>query len=62
MVIILKNKLQFVTFPFFFMVELPNCLNAPRTYSGVLSSSCGDRRSEIAGNSTLDDSEPGVIL
>jgi len=29
-VIILKNKLQFVTFPFFFMVELQNFLNAPR--------------------------------
>jgi len=30
-VFILKNKLQFVTFPFFFMVELQNFLNAPRT-------------------------------
>jgi len=30
-VIILKNKVQFVTFPFFFMVELQNFLNAPRT-------------------------------
>jgi len=29
-VIILKNKVQFVTFPFFFMVELQNFLNAPR--------------------------------
>jgi len=28
-VIILKNKVQFVTFPFFFMVELQNFLNAP---------------------------------
>ena len=27
---ILKNKVQFVTFPFFFMVELQNFLNAPR--------------------------------
>jgi len=26
----LKNKVQFVTFPFFFMVELQNFLNAPR--------------------------------
>ena len=30
-VIILKNKVQFVTSPFFFMVELQNFLNAPRT-------------------------------
>ena len=30
-VIILKNKLQFVTFPFFFMVELQNFLNTPRS-------------------------------
>ena len=30
--IILKNKVQFVTFPFFYMVELQNFLNAPRTY------------------------------
>jgi len=30
-VIILKNKLQFLTFQFFFMVELQNFLNAPRT-------------------------------
>jgi len=29
-VIILKNKVQFVTFQFFFMVELQNFLNAPR--------------------------------
>jgi len=29
-VIILKNKVQFVTFPFFFMVELQKFLNAPR--------------------------------
>ena len=29
-VIILKNKLQFLTFIFFFMVELQNFLNAPR--------------------------------
>ena len=29
-VIILKNKVRFVTFPFFFMVELQNFLNAPR--------------------------------
>ena len=29
-VIILKNKVLFVTFPFFFMVELQNFLNAPR--------------------------------
>ena len=27
-VIILKNKVQFVTFPFFFMVEIQNFLNA----------------------------------
>jgi len=33
MVIILKNKVQFVTFPFFFMVELQNFLNAPRIYT-----------------------------
>jgi len=32
-VIILKNKVQFVTFPFFFMVELQNFLNAPRIVS-----------------------------
>ena len=32
MVIILKNKVQFATFPFFFMVELQNFLNAPRIY------------------------------
>jgi len=31
-VIILKNKVQFVTFPFFFMVELQNFLNAPRIH------------------------------
>jgi len=31
-VIILKNKVQFVTFPFFFMVELQNFLNAPRMF------------------------------
>jgi len=29
-VIILKNKVQFVTFPFFFIVKLQNFLNAPR--------------------------------
>ena len=29
-VIILKNKVQFVTFPFFFMAELQNFLNATR--------------------------------
>ena len=28
---ILKNKVQFVTFPFFYIVELQNFLNAPRT-------------------------------
>jgi len=28
--IILKNEVQFVTFPFFYMVELQNFLNAPR--------------------------------
>jgi len=31
-VIILKNKVHFVTFPFFFMVELQNFLNAPRKF------------------------------
>jgi len=31
-VVILKNKVQFVTFPFFFMVELQNFLNAPRMW------------------------------
>jgi len=39
-VIILKNKVQFVTFPFFFMVELQNFLNAPRTYNGRLIEWC----------------------
>ena len=29
-VIIFKNKVRFVTFPFFFMVELQKFLNAPR--------------------------------
>jgi len=29
---VLKNKLQFLTFPFFFMVELQNFLNAARNY------------------------------
>jgi len=29
-VIILKNKVLFITFPFFFMVRLQNFLNAPR--------------------------------
>jgi len=33
--IVLKNKVQFVTFPFFFMVELQNFLNAPRSLSVV---------------------------
>jgi len=28
--IILNNKVYFVTFPFFFMVELQNFLNGPR--------------------------------
>ena len=28
--IILKNKVQIVTFPFFFIVKLQNFLNAPR--------------------------------
>ena len=28
--IILKNKVYFVAFPFFFMVKLQNFLNAPR--------------------------------
>ena len=28
--IVLKNKVQFVTFQFFYMVELQNFLNAPR--------------------------------
>ena len=32
-VIILKNKEQFVTFPFFYVVELQNFLNAPRIYA-----------------------------
>jgi len=32
-VIILKNKVQFVTFPFFFIVELQNFLNAPRMFT-----------------------------
>ena len=31
-VIMLKNKVQFVIFPFFLMVELQNFLNAPRIY------------------------------
>jgi len=31
--IILKNKLLFVTFPFFYIVELQNFLNAPRMYA-----------------------------
>ena len=31
-VIILKNKVQFLTFPFLFMVELQNFLNAPRMF------------------------------
>jgi len=31
-VIILKNKVLFITFPFFFMVELQNFLNAPRIF------------------------------
>jgi len=41
MVIILNDKVLFVTFPFFFMVELQNFLNAPRstppytTYGGI---------------------------
>jgi len=30
--IILQNKVQFVTFPFFFIVELQNFLNAPRIF------------------------------
>jgi len=30
--IILKNKVKSVTFPLFFMVELQNFLNAPRTW------------------------------
>ena len=30
--ITLKNKVQFVTFPFFYMVELQNFLNAPRMF------------------------------
>jgi len=29
--IILKNKVYFVTFPFFFIIELQNVLNAPHT-------------------------------
>jgi len=40
-VIILKNKVQFVTFPFFFMVKLQKFLSAPRsspTTSNVLPS------------------------
>jgi len=32
-VIILKNKVLFVTIPLFFMVELQNFLNAPRNYT-----------------------------
>ena len=31
-VIILKNKVLFVTIPLFFMVELQNFLNAPRIF------------------------------
>jgi len=33
MAIILKNKVLFVTFQFFFMVELQNFLNAPRIFN-----------------------------
>jgi len=34
--IVLKNKVQFVTFPFFFIVKLQNFLNAPRSYLGLV--------------------------
>jgi len=30
--IIMKTKVQFVTFPFFYTVELQNFLNAPRSF------------------------------
>jgi len=36
----LKNKVLFVTFPFFFMVELQNVLNAPRIYNTYTLSTC----------------------
>jgi len=33
--IVLKNSVQFVTFPFLFMVELQNLLNGPRSNNCV---------------------------
>jgi len=34
--IVFKEKVYFVIFPFFFMVELQNFLNAPHTYSDII--------------------------
>ena len=40
-VIVLKNKVWFVTFPFFYIVELQNFLNAPRTSDNISSAHNG---------------------
>jgi len=39
--ITLKNEVQFVTFPFFYMVELQNFLNAPRRSRRTASTTAG---------------------